>query len=50
MWTDETKVIKQDDPENILWQLFRMEVEKQNFEDDFLKKITIEEGESKNVE
>lgn len=47
---DEERIIKQDDPENILWRLFRLEVEKQEFTDGFLNKIVIEKGEGKNDE
>ncbi len=47
---DEERIIKQNDPENILWRLFRLEVEKQEFDDDFLKKFAIEKGEGKDVE
>ncbi len=50
MWTDEGRIIKQDSPENILWRLFRMEVEKQIFPEKFLRENIIEKGDNEHVE
>ena len=32
----DAKIIRQDSPKNILWQLFRIEVEKQNLPEELL--------------
>ena len=36
---DENKVIKQDSPNNVLWRWFRIEVEKQELDEDALQEL-----------
>ena len=38
-WMDENRVIKQDSPSNVLWRWFRIEVEKQELDENVLQEL-----------